>query len=125
MLTKLKFAIVEDNPDYANVVGWMINGNIKIFKEVSEFKDEGFDCVFCDLRLKETYGLDTIKALREKTCKPIIVLTGMGAGFLGATDFQAFLDAGADEVYRKEIITDPTFPDMVLKIIEKHNRCSI
>ena len=115
-----RFAIVEDNKEYALVLGWKLEGEPSLFTEVSQFVDTGFEVVFCDLRLKETYGAETVKKLREKTTAPIIVLTGLGHGTLAFSEMKDFIDAGADEVFPKEVISDPTFPEQVDAIIAKH-----
>lgn len=120
-----KFAIIEDSVDFALTVGWTIDGSpflnaeLDIYKEVSKFKDKGYDLIFTDLRLKETWGAETIRALKEKTKAPIVVLTGLGGPFMSASDMQLFKDAGAVEIFNKEAITDPAWPDMIKAIAEK------
>lgn len=113
-----KIAIIEDNKDFATVIGILLKrAAVQHFTEVSNFIDNDFALVLADLRLKETYGTETILRLKKKTSAPIIVLTGMGGTFLSASDMKMFLDAGALDAFNKDTVTDPSFPDIIEKII--------
>jgi len=117
----LKIAIIEDSKDFADVVAATLAEDTVIrFKEVADFVDKEFDLILCDLRLRETWGHDTIIALRQKTDLPMIALTGLGGPLLKATDMQTLMQAGCNEVYNKEIITDPGFPMMIRSFLEKY-----
>jgi DNA-binding response OmpR family regulator len=122
MLSAYRFAIIEDNLNFAKLVDWTLNAEVKFFKEVSQFKDDGFDLVFLDLRLGETWGIDTIIALKKITSIPIIVLTGLGGAYLAGSDYKAYLEAGAVEVYDKQIVNDAAWPGMLQKILKDHGK---
>lgn len=133
-MNTLKCAIIEDNKEFSQLVDWIMGdeNRVKFFKEVSDFTDEGFDVVFCDLRLTETWGVDTVKALRPKTKAAIIVLTGLGTApanledqagpsttFLTGLDHVSLIEAGADEVFLKDKVQDPHFADLVKQVISR------
>ncbi len=108
-------AVIDDNQDFRDFFKIKLEGNIDSFKEVSEFQDNGYDVVFTDLKLYETFGVDTIYALKKKTNAPIVVLTGLSN--MSASEMKIFLDAGAKEVWSKERINDPAFLTMVQEVV--------
>lgn len=113
----MKIAIIEDDNDFAFLVQYLLDDEITRFKEVDDFVDSGFDLVITDLRLKHTYGLETVIELKPKTNAPIVVLTGLAGPYLTASDMKLFTDAGATEVFSKDVVNDPTFPIMLKNII--------
>lgn len=118
----MKIAIIEDDEDFATIVDLKFpDGEFTHFKEVDEFEDKGYDAVITDLRLKKSWGQETIHQLRKKTTAPIIVLTGLGGHFLSAKDMQIFLEAGATEAFQKDIITNARFPDIIKEIVGNHH----
>jgi len=122
LVMMMKIAIIEDDKNFAQVVDWKLETDTIIrFPEVENFQNDAFDVVLCDLRLVNTWGIETITELRKLTDLPIIVLTGLGGPYLSATDMQAMLDAGAAEVWQKETINDPTFRQMIEEVIRKHH----
>lgn len=114
-------AHIEDNAEYASLVDYVLPYDITRFYNVDDFEDDVFDIIITDLRLTKTYGLETIKELRSKTDLPIIVLTGMGGNYLRGRDYQAFMEAGANEVFDKEMVSDPTFALQVIEVLEEYN----
>ncbi len=112
---KLFCAVIDDNEDFSNFFKLKLDGSIDLYPEVSQFEDKGYDVVFTDLKLFETFGVDTVCALSKKTYAPIIVLTGINN--MSSRDMKVFLDAGAKEIWSKERINDPTFLDMVKEVV--------
>ena len=114
----MKVAIIEDDKEFPNLVSIRLDTQVIPFAEVNNFKDDNFDVVLTDLRLKNTWGIETIIELRKKTAAPIVVLTGMAGPYLTATDMSAFLKAGANEVFYKEFVNDPTFKIQIEGIVK-------
>jgi DNA-binding response OmpR family regulator len=112
----LKIALIEDDPIFVFVLRAKLGEHCEHFLEVSEFDDVGYNVIISDLGLKETLGFETITALRSKTTAPIVVLTGMGGRLLAATDMAPLLKAGATNVFSKDILQDPSFPNLVDRI---------
>lgn len=113
----MKIALVDDDENFAVLVAERLGGQVKYFSEVSLFQDDGFDAVLCDLSLRETFGVDTVKAILDKTAAPVIILTGIAGEKLEGTTSTAIIEMGVKEVFFKELVNDPEFPVKVLEII--------
>lgn len=113
----MKIALVDDEEYFSILVQERLGGQVVAFSEVSQFKDDGYDAVLCDLSLRETFGVDTVKAILAKTKSPVIILTGIAGEKLEGTTSTAIIDMGVKEVFFKELVNDPEFPGKVLEII--------
>lgn len=108
-------AVIEDNSLDRFLISKSI-GDVDYFMNVSDFEDQGYELVFTDLSLPETWGDETVVELRKKTKAPIIVLTGLGGRYLSGKAMKSLIDAGASEVFSKEILEDCEYLKNIVKI---------
>lgn len=118
-MREYKVAIIEDDHPFRMVLNYFLGESCAMFADVSEFEDTGFDVVFTDLKLNGTWGVDTVIALRKKTTAPIIIMTGLGGAYLSGTVMKSLIDAGASEVWTKQVIHDPAFIEMARTIVRQ------
>lgn len=87
MSDSLRVLVVEDNPGDADLLLYLLHGDgstqldVRCASRLSEalerMAESRFDVVFLDLGLPDSFGLDTLRAMRRQVAKlPIIVLTG-------------------------------------------------
>lgn len=100
----------------------LLNGEYEVIRFTCLFdfleQHRSFDLVVADLSLPESYGLETIKKVRKRYPKtPILALTGVAGAFMTGDIVKSFIDAGANNVASKNIITDPYLLQLIEELI--------
>lgn len=111
-------AHVEDSQEDHTLLLKALRGQYRIthFKTLTAFRDgeARHDLIIADLGLPETFGVETLKAIRaHDPHTPILALTGLGGPYITGDIVKSMMDAGADNIISKEIICD----ERVLSII--------
>ncbi len=120
-----RIAIIDDSKDFIFLVKQILQ-HTDLFKaecdsypEVSKYDDsKKYDLILTDLRLNETYGVDTILKLKEKTKNVIVVLTGLGGDLMTESDAQILIDAGASAVISKNDVSSQAFLEKIKTIAD-------
>jgi DNA-binding response OmpR family regulator len=116
MTAKRKILIVEDDPGlrhvheiFFNYKGFDFSAVNKGTGVVEQVRTEGYDVVILDLGLPDIDGLDVLKALREVSDVPVIVMTAR-------TDTQTIRQCVA--LGANDYLNKPFRPEILLRRVE-------
>jgi len=116
MTAKRKILIVEDDPGlrhvheiFFNYKGFDFSALNKGEGAVDRVRTEGYDVVILDLGLPDIDGLDVLKALREVSDVPVIVMTAR-------TDTQTIRQCVA--LGANDYLNKPFRPEILLRRVE-------
>ncbi len=108
MPNRINTLIVEDSADYADTLemalatrkeaDFVVTKVATLAGAKAVLARQEMDVVILDLHLPDAAGIDLVKAVKEASSNPVIVLTGWGD-----VDTDAAKAAGADEVLMKPI----------------------
>ncbi len=120
-----RIAIIDDSKEFIFLIKTILErtdlftAECDGYSEVSKYDDsKKYDLILTDLRLNETYGVDTILKLKEKTKNVIVVLTALGGSLMTESDAQIFIDAGASAVIGKDEVGKPGFLEKIKTIAD-------
>ena len=79
-----------------------------------------FDIIVSDLRLTTTYGIETVRAVRSAyPNKPLLILTGMAGAFMTGDLVMKLMDAGADNVASKDILSSSHLLKLIGDLVDR------
>jgi len=90
------------------------------FADIESFirRKQSFDLIIADLGLVKTFGAETIKAIKAHAHNtPMIALTGLGGPYITGDIVKSIMDAGADNVVSKDIISDARVLDIINELL--------
>ena len=119
----LAIAHIEDCLVDSQILNEILRDKFEVFHFIDLKKflksQETFDLIIADLRLPDSYGFETVKAVKKAHKNtPIIILTGMGGAFLTGDLIQSLFTNGADNVVSKDLLADGHLLEILSKAIE-------
>lgn len=91
-----------------------------IYNTYQEFNDsdKNYSLVILDLNLPDKFGLDLVKGVRSIFKGTIIVITGMGEDHLRGKNMHDIIEAGANDVFQKNLIGKNSYSKMIRDCID-------
>lgn len=110
-------ALIEDNQgDVLIYQRTFLKGEgFDLFERLDDFLDSktSYDKVVLDLNLPDSYGLDLVRSVRAKHEGLLIVITGLSSGYLRGKNMHDIIQAGANDVFQKDFISDEAYRKMI------------
>lgn len=110
-----RIALIEDSLSDAFIFKKAVSRNCDHFETLSLFLESGkkYDIIFTDLNLPDSYGVETVSKLREENQGTIAVLSGMAGGYMTGASLAKLINAGADEVFDKNKLSDIEYQKII------------